>query len=91
ELLSQLEGARYLERTSVHTAQNVIKAKKAVRKAFQNQIDDKGFSLVEILSMCPTNWGMTPPEGVKFVAEKMVPFYPLGVYKSPEQQEGGAA
>jgi len=85
ELLSQLEGARYLERTSVSTAGGVIKTKKAVRKAFQNQIDGKGFSLVEVLSMCPTNWGLSPLESAKFVDEKMMPVYPLGVFRTPEQ------
>lgn len=89
ELLTPLEGATYLERTSIHNAQNVIKTKKAIKKAFQNQIDGKGFSLVEVLSTCPTNWGMTPLDGAKFVAEKMMPMYPLGVFRSPEK-EGGA-
>ncbi len=81
ELLATLDGAKYLERTSVHNAQNVIKTKKAIKKAFQTQIDGKGFSLVEVLSMCPTNWGVSPAEGAKFVAEKMAPVYPLGVFK----------
>lgn len=81
ELLSSLEGAKYLERTSVDSAANVIKTKRAIKKAFQNQIDGKGFSMVEILSMCPTNWGTTPGESVRFVTEKMMKFYPLGVYK----------
>lgn len=89
ELLTPLEGATYLERTSIHNAQNVIKTKKAIKKAFQNQIDGKGFSLVEVLSTCPTNWGMSPLDGAKFVAEKMVPLYPLGVFRSAEK-EGGA-
>ncbi|MDP2806864.1 MAG: thiamine pyrophosphate-dependent enzyme, partial [bacterium] len=71
ELLTPLEGAVSLERTSIHNAQNVIKTKKAIKKAFQNQIEGKGFSLVEVLSTCPTNWGMTPLDGAKFVAEKM--------------------
>ena len=89
ELLTPLEGATYLERTSIHNAQNVIKTKKAIKKAFQNQIEGKGFSLVEVLSTCPTNWGMSPLDSCKFVAEKMVPLYPLGVFRSPEK-EGGA-
>ena len=89
ELLTPLEGATYLERTSIHNAQNVIKTKKAIKKAFQNQIEGKGFSLVEVLSTCPTNWGMTPLEAAKFVAEKMLPVYPLGIFRSPEK-EGGA-
>jgi 2-oxoglutarate ferredoxin oxidoreductase subunit beta len=94
ELLQSLEGASYLERTSVHTAQNVIKTKKAIKRAFQNQIDGKGFSLVEVLSMCPTGWEATPLNSLKYIADKMMPLYPLGVYRSPEQREqkeGGAA
>jgi 2-oxoglutarate ferredoxin oxidoreductase subunit beta len=89
ELLTPLEGATYLERTSIHNAQNVIKTKKAIKKAFQNQIEGKGFSMVEVLSTCPTNWGMSPLDSSKFVAEKMMPLYPLGVFRSPEK-EGGA-
>lgn len=88
ELLSQLDGVQYLERTSVSTAQGVIKTKKAIKKAFQNQIDGKGFSLVEVLSMCPTNWGTTALQATKFVDEKMMPMYPLGVFKSREQEGG---
>ena len=81
ELLAQLDGSRYLERVSIHTAANVIKAKKAIRKAFQCQIDGKGFSLVEVLSTCPTNMGISPLDACKFVQEKMLPQYPLGVFK----------
>ncbi len=91
ELLQSLDGAAYLERTSVHTAANVIKTKKAVKKAFQNQIEGRGFSLVEVLSMCPTGWGVSPLDSTKYISDKMMPLYPLGVYRSPEQKEGGAA
>jgi len=87
ELLSQLEGARYLERTSVHSAAHVLRTKKALKKAFQYQLDGKGFSMIEILSMCPTNLGISPLECVKFVAEKMIPQYPLGVYKDAEAKK----
>ncbi len=93
ELLQSLDGAVYLERTSVHTAQNVIKTKRAIKKAFQNQIEGKGFSLVEVLSMCPTGWETTPLKALKYIEEKMIPLYPLGVFRSPEQtekKEGGA-
>jgi 2-oxoglutarate ferredoxin oxidoreductase subunit beta len=69
----------------------VIKTKKAIMKAFQNQVEGRGFSLVEVLSMCPTNWGISPLDSLKFVGEKMMPLYPLGVYKTLEAQEGGAA
>jgi len=81
ELLRELEGAKYLERVAVNTPANIIKAKKAVKKAFANQIEGKGFSLVEVLSSCPTNWGLSPVDSLKFVVEKMMPVYPLGVYK----------
>ncbi|HAM36578.1 MAG TPA: 2-oxoglutarate oxidoreductase [Elusimicrobia bacterium] len=81
ELLAQLDGARYLERASIHTAANVIKAKKAIKKAFQYQIEGKGFSLVEVLSTCPTNMGISPLEAAKFVNDRMLPHYPLGVFK----------
>ncbi len=87
EMLSTVDGAVYIERTSVHTAPNVMKTKAAIKKAFQNQVDGKGFSLVEILSMCPTNWGTkasNPAEATKFVAEGMLPVYPLGVYKDAD-------
>ena len=80
EMLSQLYGAAYIERVSLHNVANVIKAKKAIRKAFETQMARKGFSMVEILSTCPTNWGMTPVESLKWVQDNMVPYYPLGVY-----------
>ena len=84
ELLSMLEGSVYLERTSVHAPANVIKTKKAIKKAFSYQLDGKGFSMVEILSQCPTDWAMTPLEAIERVKNEMVPYFPLGVYKSPD-------
>lgn len=81
ELLAQLEGARYLERTAINTPQNIMKTKKAITKAFQNQINGVGFSLVEVLSTCPTNWGMDPVASMQFLATDMMKHYPLGVYK----------
>ncbi len=84
EMLATIDGATYIERTTVHTNPGVMKTKAAIKKAFQNQIDGKGFSMVEILSMCPTNWGTrldNPSEATKFVAEGMLPVFPLGVYK----------
>lgn len=81
EMLSALEGPEYLERVAVNNVKNVKNAKKAIKKAFQNQIDGKGFSLVEVLSSCPTNWGMTPQKALEWIDEKMIPYYPLGVYK----------
>ncbi len=81
EMLSQVDGATYLERVAVNNVKNVMAAKKAIKKAFQNQIDGKGFSLVEVLSTCPTNWGLTPEKALTWLEENMLPYYPLGVYK----------
>ena len=81
EMLSELEGPEYLARVTVNNVKNVNNAKKAIKKAFQNQIEGKGFSLVEVLSTCPTNWGMTPAKALQWIDEKMIPYYPLGVYK----------
>ncbi len=87
EMLSTLEGPEYLERVTVNSVKAVKNAKKAIKKAFQNQIDKKGFSLVEVLSTCPTNWGMTPEKALKWVDEAMIPYYPLGVYKDRSNKE----
>jgi 2-oxoglutarate ferredoxin oxidoreductase subunit beta len=81
EMLSQLDGASYIERVALNNVKNVKAAKKAVKKAFQNQIDKKGFSLIEMLSTCSTNWGMSPTESMKWLEDEMIPYYPLGVYK----------
>lgn len=81
EVINRLTAPGYIERTSCDTPQNVIKTKKAIKKAFQNQLDNKGFSLVEIVSNCPTNWGVDPLQSLEFVQEKMIPQYPLGVYR----------
>lgn len=84
ELLSSLDGVAYLERVTVDSPKNIRKAKKAIKRAFQNQIDKKGYSLVEVVSTCPTNWGMTPQESFEWMRENMLPYYPLGVYKDVE-------
>ncbi|MFH1825275.1 MAG: thiamine pyrophosphate-dependent enzyme [Candidatus Firestonebacteria bacterium] len=81
ELLASLEGAVYLERVTLINPANVLKAKKAIKKAFQNQIDGLGFSLVEVLSQCPVNWGLNPLDALKFVKEKMMSYFPVGVIK----------
>ena len=81
ELLSALDGPEYIERVAVNNVKNVKNAKKAILKAFKNQVDKKGFSLIEVVSSCPTNWGMTPTKALEWVEEKMIPYYPLGVYK----------
>lgn len=81
ELLSSLDGVAYIERVCVDSPKNVRKAKKAIKKAFQNQIDGLGYSLIEVVSTCPTNWGLTPQEAFTWMRENMLPYYPLGVYK----------
>ncbi len=81
ELLATIPGAAYIERVSVHNPLHVRKAKQAVKKAFEMQIEKKGFSLIEFISTCPVNWGMTPIDALKWAEENMIPYYPLGVYK----------
>jgi 2-oxoglutarate ferredoxin oxidoreductase subunit beta len=81
EMLATLDGTAYIERVSLDSAKNVFAAKKAVRKAFQNQLDGRGFSLVEALSLCPTDWGLSPLQAADWVKNRMIPYYPLGVYK----------
>lgn len=82
EMLSTLDGAAYIERVAVYDVKHIMQAKKAIKNAFLAQIQNKGFSLVEVLSTCPTNWGMTPVEALKWVKDHMEPYYPLGVYKN---------
>ena len=81
EMLSALTGAKYLERVAVDTPQHVMAAKKAINKAFENQVKGVGFSMVEVLSQCPTNWGVDPLKSLEFVRTKMMTQYPLGVFK----------
>ena len=87
EMLSTLDGTTYAERVAVDSPKNVIAAKKAIKKAFQNQIDKKGLSIVEVLSTCPTNWGMNPSEALQWLRDNMMPYYPLGVYKDIDAKE----
>ncbi len=87
ELLQNVDGAAYLERVAVNNPANVRKAKAAIKKAFQNQLDGKGFSLVEVVSTCPTNWGLTPEKALKWLEDNMLPYYPLGVYKDIYAEE----
>lgn len=86
EMIATLQGACYVERVSVDSVPNVIKAKKAIKKAFENQLAGKGFSLIEVLSICPTNWGLSPKESFKWLRENMMPFYTLGVKKDTTQE-----
>ena len=90
EMLSTLDGAGYIERVAVNNVKNVKNAKKAIKKAFQNQIEGKGFSLVEVVSACPTNWGMTPKQALEWIESDMLPYYPIGVYKDRSEKEDDA-
>ncbi|HMN61688.1 MAG TPA: 2-oxoglutarate oxidoreductase, partial [Anaerolinea sp.] len=81
ELLSTLDGAAYVVRRSLHDPKNIRLAKKAIRTAFEVQRQGMGFSMVELLSICPTNWRMSPLESVQWLQDKMIPYYPLGDYK----------
>ena len=87
EMLKELDGPEYLARVAVNSVKNVNAAKKAIEKAFRNQVEGKGFSLVEVISACPTNWGMSPTDALKWIDEKMIPYYPLGVYKDRSAKE----
>jgi len=82
EMLAVLPGVRYAERVSVHSAQEVFRARRAIQKAFKMQIDGRGFSIVEVLSMCPTYWGMTPVQAADRIKNEVATFYPLGALKS---------
>ncbi|WP_066251728.1 thiamine pyrophosphate-dependent enzyme [Neobacillus drentensis] len=87
EMIATLDGAAYIERVSSHDVPHIQKAKKAIRKAFKTQKKGLGFSMVEVLSTCPTNWGLDPAESLEWVKDSMVPVYPLGVYKNKEGGE----
>lgn len=87
EMLATLDGPSYIERVTVDTIPHIKAAKKAIKKAFQNQLDGKGFSLIEVVSTCPTNWGMNPVEAFDWMRENMLPHYPLGVYKDIDAKE----
>jgi 2-oxoglutarate/2-oxoacid ferredoxin oxidoreductase subunit beta len=88
ELMAGLPGVVYSVRRSLHDARHVMQAKQAVKTAFEAQIQGLGFSIVELLSSCPTNWGMTPTQAVHWVREAMVPAFPLGDYKVVEELQG---
>lgn len=87
EMLAALDAPYYIERVAVNNVKNIRNAKKAILKAFKNQVENKGFSLIEVISTCPTNWGMTPQKALEWVDEKMIPYYPLGVYKDKGAEE----
>lgn len=84
EMLATIEGAKYIARVAVNNPVNMTKAKAAIKKAFEIQLSGIGFSIVEVLSTCPTNWGLTAVEANGWLEQNMIPFYPLGVIKTPE-------
>ena len=87
EMLATLDGTGYVERVAVNNVKNVRNAKRAIEKAFRNQVEGKGFSLIEVLSTCPTNWGKTPEGALEWLDQNMIPYYPLGVYKDKFSEE----
>lgn len=84
EMLATLDGCCYAERVCVTDVKNVNKAKAAIKKAFQKQMAGEGFTFIEVLSTCPTNWGMTPLKSIEWLKDNMIPYYPLGVIKETE-------
>lgn len=89
EMLATLDGSKYIERVSLDSPVAITKAKKAIRKAFEVQRAGLGFSLIEVISSCPTNWGVTPVNAMKLIREKIIPYYPLGIYKDATKEEKG--
>ena len=87
EMLSTLDGTALAARVSVDNPKAIMNAKKLIRKAFDNQLAGRGFSIVEVLSTCPTNWGMTPRDALQWLRDNMIPYYPLGVYKDTSAVE----
>jgi len=85
EMLATLDGAAYIVRRSATTPKQINQLKRATRTAFKTQMEGLGFALVEVVSNCPTNWGMSPVESLRFVQEKMIPYYPLGDYKVKDE------
>jgi len=90
EMLATLDGVAYAERVAADSVRNIRAAKRALKKAFEYQIEKKGFTIVEVLSNCPTNWGMPPAESLEWIRAEMIPYYPLGVYKDASIKEEGA-
>ena len=87
EMISTLSGTAYAERVAVDSVKNINAAKKAIKKAFTMQQEKRGYSIVEVLSTCPTNWGLSPVKALDWLRENMMPYYPLGVYKDITQGE----
>ena len=89
EMLATLDGAKYIERASLDSPAAIMKAKKAIRRAFEVQKEGLGFSMIELISSCPTNWGLTPVDALKLIREKIIPYYPLGIYKDSTKEAKG--
>ncbi len=87
EMVSTLDGVAYAERVSVDCVKNVLNAKKAIKKGFEMQMNKKGLSIIEVLSTCPTNWGLSPEKAIEWLQENMMAHYPLGVYKDITKEE----
>ena len=90
ELMSTLSGVALAQRVAIDSIPHIREAKKAIRKAFDNQLNKRGLSIIEVLSTCPTNWGLSPEASMEFVKDKMIPYYPLGVYKDKAAEEEAA-
>lgn len=87
ELISEMEGPAYIERVAVHDVKHVMRTKKAIKKGIEYQRRGLGYSFIEVLSMCPTNWGMTTPQAAEWLKENMIPYYPLAVFR--DRGDGG--
>ena len=90
EMMATLSGTALAQRVAIDSVPHIREAKKAIRKAFQNEKEKRGLSIIEVLSTCPTNWGLSPVEAMGFVKDKMIPYYPLGVYKDVTAEEAEA-
>jgi len=88
ELLSTLSGTALAQRVTVDSVAHVREAKKAIKKGFENQINKRGYSIIEVVSTCPTNWGLSPKEAVQWLRDNVLPYYPLGVYKDVTAEGG---
>ena len=87
EMLSTLVAPQYIARVAVNSPANIQKAKRAIKKAFEIQVKNNGFALVEVLSTCPTNWGLAPEKALRWLEDNMMPYYPLGDFKVPKEVE----
>lgn len=87
EMLATLEGVALSARVALHTPANLMKAKKIVRQAFEMQMNDMGFTFVELLSACPTNWGLNPQKSQERIEKELIPYFPLGVFKERKESD----